>query len=1285
MRTVPFLWVLALPFLFASTAFSAGPVTLTNTGFEISEGWAGFIDKSGGPGAGNEIVNHADALGNLWDSPTGGGNTQQATIWRRSSSPFGNNGSDSVAVFNVNTPQTGQQSELRVDPPGTDGVTQLSFFAGKFSGSSNNYTINVEWSVDGTNWNPITTFTNLDFPGTSSFTPFGPFNVNATGDVKVRWVCIGNKGMILDDVVITYEASLPVVNSFVASPGNINANDPVTLSWDVSDFTALSIDNGVGDVTSLTEITLNPGPAVTTTYTLTATNATGSVNTEVGVYVGVTPLPPVLNEFLAINDNGLQDEDGVESDWLEIYNPNPFYFNVGGYYLTDDSLNLVKWQIPDYNMAPGEYLVIFASNKDRRVPGSEFHTNFRLSGGGEYLAIVDPDQTTVVDEHNPSFPIQLSNITYGRTGGSTTYLATPTPGAFNSGPANIGPSIEGVTEQIVLQPTNNDDIVVTCSVTQFFLPVDFSSIDLHYRVMYGSDSTVSMNDNGTGGDATASDGIYSATIPASASLPAEMVRWYVTAQDTSGNNSRNPRIQAGDQAAEYYGTVIADPIINHQIPDFQYFVEDTSWFIESGTGCYTKEYTSCSVYYKGEFYDNLRVRLRGASSVLRKFPVQSLYFNFNSEHRFLLSENIPVMDCVALNSMFVDEAYIRNHLSMQIFAAAGSPASLTDMWVVYENGSFRNVGNFIEHPDDRYLKRNGLDENGALYKIYNRLANANPRPAWTPCVSPNSLVGVEKKTRLFEDNSDLQAFIDGIANGNPNREIFLFDNLDIPIVLDYMAASVLDQGRDVFAKNTFMHRDTDGSGEWMILPWDRDVSWGWRRWRNSGELITYNDSKSHPYFGSTPGGNEEYPVFDAVIETPVLREMFRRRLRSVMDEFLQPPGTPAGQLLLETALDNLLAQMSTEVNQEKALHGDLEPPTQSMAVAIAAIKNDYLAGRRTYLYNTHGASGTGIVPNAQAANPTINFGALEFNPPSGNQDEEYIELINPNADAVDISGWKLTGGVQHTFKKGTVIAAGRNLFASPKVQVFRARSVSPKSGEGLFVQGNYSGHLSSFGETIILTTENDVEIDRITYTGNPSDPQRYLRVTEINYHPTDPDFNEINDGVLEKNEFEFIELCNVSTTATLDLSGIKFTAGILFEFDLGSVTSLAPGEIVLVVRNKSSFEARYGISFSSKIAGEYSPDNLNNDGEKLKIEDNTNSTIQDFTYNDGIGWPQQADGLGSTLLVIDVNGDYDSPFNWKDSVNINGTPGKHGDDILQPPDEQPSNVEILWHLLGEGA
>ena len=52
----------------------------------------------------------------------------------------------------------------------------------------------------------------------------------------------------------------------------------------------------------------------------------------------------LISEFLAANSNGLRDEDGDASDWIEIHNPSGTPALLDGYYLTDDPVDLQKWQ-----------------------------------------------------------------------------------------------------------------------------------------------------------------------------------------------------------------------------------------------------------------------------------------------------------------------------------------------------------------------------------------------------------------------------------------------------------------------------------------------------------------------------------------------------------------------------------------------------------------------------------------------------------------------------------------------------------------------------------------------------------------------------------------------------------------------------------------------------------------------------------------------------------------------------------------------------------------------------
>lgn len=92
----------------------------------------------------------------------------------------------------------------------------------------------------------------------------------------------------------------PVIHSFTASPSVISDAQSSTLSFSVTGATSLTINQGVGDVTGLTSVTVSP--STTTTYLLTATSAagTGSSSAIVISSVTVTVVPaPVITNFTA--------------------------------------------------------------------------------------------------------------------------------------------------------------------------------------------------------------------------------------------------------------------------------------------------------------------------------------------------------------------------------------------------------------------------------------------------------------------------------------------------------------------------------------------------------------------------------------------------------------------------------------------------------------------------------------------------------------------------------------------------------------------------------------------------------------------------------------------------------------------------------------------------------------------------------------------------------------------------------------------------------------------------
>lgn len=1137
----------------------------------------------------------------------------------------------------------------------------------------------------------------------------------------------------------------------------------------------------------------------------------------------------VLSEFMASNDDTLEDEDGESSDWIEIHNPTSKPVNLGGWYLTDNVNNLDKWEFPTVEIGPDEYKVVFASGKNRRDPDSELHTNFELRAGGEYLALVYPDGETIAHDYN-EYPPEYADISYGlsdkaglsidtvlvpeyapakalvpgdgtlgaswtqvqfddsswksgatgvgydtakdydylinlnviemrgntetvyirvpftiteledfdtltlyvkRDDGFAAYLngillpeasaladmdnlswnsgatsncteadayvfephditkyrnllragdnmlaihglnwqtsssdmlmlpklvagryetidgdamlegffMSPSPGAANGGAMrNIGPAVYSVTADPP-QPSDNDDLKITAKIRQTIESV--KSVTLHYRVMYDGETSVAMHDDGAHDDGEAADGVYGATIPAHVSSPRQMVRWYVTSEDVQNQVSRSPLFPHPDNSPQYYGTVIHDSSLASQLPILHWFVQNTS-------AADTRGGTRASVYYLGEFYENVFVRIRGGTSAWLEKKNHKFIFNEGYHFRFA-PDQIRVQEA-NINAGYADTSYMREKLSQDLLRDSGVPSCYTYHLRVQQNGAFHSLGIFVEQVDRRFLERHGLRPDGCLYKA-----------------ALNQTLFDNAYDFELKNNSDYGPMVDlvnglslsGTALGN-----YIFDNLNIPEVVSYLATSTIVSEVDHGHKNYYMHLDED-KGEWCVFPWDRDLSWG-NVWQ--GTYIVTNRAVLY-------GSNNR--LFGAIYNTSHTKTMFLRRLRTLMDELLEPASVPVGDRVLERRIWSLQAAIRTEAYLDRAKWGFTNNssyrgfPQVNFDEGVALLTDTYLPPRREFLYVANSVENGGVIPYAQPDSFTINIGAIDCNPASRNQDEEYIQLVNPNPFAADISGWRVRRAVEHTFLPGTVIPPGESMYVSPNVSAFKNRLSSPRGGQGQFVQGNYKGHLSSWGETIELVNKRGVTVDSSRYRSNPSEQQRYLRITEIMYHPG-------HGGAYNEEEYEYIELKNIGTGA-LWLDGVKLTSGVYYEFAAGANLYLEAGEHILILKNRDAFASRYDTGGMNIAPGTYAR-NLDNAGEKINLEDLTNSTILEFRYDDD--WYYNTDGEGFSLTIRDVNNpdldSWDEKNSWRASVYVGGSPG-HDDNGIAPDPGAVVINEVLAH------
>ena len=147
-----------------------------------------------------------------------------------------------------------------------------------------------------------------------------------------------------------------------------------------------------------------------------------------------------ISEFMALNGKTVQDADGEYSPWIEIYNPTTASVSMSGWSLTDDTNNLRQWRFPNVTLLQASeanqsdnFMVVFASGKNRTNNLAELHTNFQLPSDGGFLALVDPN-TNIVAVFN-SYPAQQADVSYGLDPGDPAvqgYFANSTPGKPNS-------------------------------------------------------------------------------------------------------------------------------------------------------------------------------------------------------------------------------------------------------------------------------------------------------------------------------------------------------------------------------------------------------------------------------------------------------------------------------------------------------------------------------------------------------------------------------------------------------------------------------------------------------------------------------------------------------------------------------------------------------------------------------------------------------------------------------------------------------------------------------------
>jgi spore coat protein H len=270
-------------------------------------------------------------------------------------------------------------------------------------------------------------------------------------------------------------------------------------------------------------------------------------------------------------------------------------------------------------------------------------------------------------------------------------------------------------------------------------------------------------------------------------------------------------------------------------------------------------YYSCTVTLDDSTYDaGLRYRGHAIRKVLKK------------SHKIKLDGDLLYQDRRKLNcnSEMCDPCLMRESLSMDLLRDAGVPAPRTWWRAIVLNDEYMGAYCDVEQVDEHFLTWHGLDEDANIYKCHDRLVILGD--------SLEYLEKYEKETNEDGSWNDLIGFIEDL-NLTPDEEFYevFIDYLDFDEYLNYYTGLMLINDGDATFKNFFLYHDLDDDW-WMIIPWDKDLTWGVRWLFFEGIYWT-----SALLQGHSSGGNM---LTHRVFNEPLFKNIYASRIYEFLTE-----------------------------------------------------------------------------------------------------------------------------------------------------------------------------------------------------------------------------------------------------------------------------------------------------------------------------------------------------------------------------------------------------------------
>ncbi len=973
----------------------------------------------------------------------------------------------------------------------------------------------------------------------------------------------------------------------------------------------------------------------------------------------------IITEFMALNETVLADEDGDYSDWIELYNQSSGTLNVAGWGLTDEPGQSNIWYLPDMELAAGEYLVVFASGKDRAVAGSELHAGFKLSGGGEYLGLFQPDGSEAT-LFSPFFPSQSADVSYGLYNGEYVFFDEPTPGADNSSSTAVR----------IPPPDFSHERGLYSSPFDLILSTDIEDAFIRYT-LDGSTPGVSNGFPYTGPIHISKTTVVRAMVMVlSLSEGESTTHTYIFPEDVihQPNDPEGYPAEWGPYTAED-GTAIADYEMDPELmADPALAASIKQALSEIPTVCLTSDIgnffshstdpDSGGIYiYTGapitntinglgdgwerpvsfEFFEpdgsvslqeNCGVRLQGGHSRRpEKSPKHSFRLVFRSEYGegkfrfpFFGEDSNQDINTITMRAGFCN-TWVHSDPSQRdrYQGIRDGWAKDTQRDMGWNSGRYRNAHLYVNgiywgiyQPTERMDKTfaaaylDGGEDDFDVIKDYQEVVDGEIN-AWDRLVDLASNGFETDKKFYYVQGRD--------ENGKPDLSIEPL--VDVDNLIDYMLINFYGGNTDWDHHNwAAMRNRVDPVTGFQFFCWDSEHILESR----SHNMLSENNSGCPSFIFQKLRENEE---FKRIFADHVVKHCYN-------DGALTPEGVTNRWMIQNDILEDAIPAESARWGDYRR---DVHPKGDELY-----LKDPHWLAAREYLLDSYFPNRTSVfISQLRQASlfPNANPPLFQLN------GETAVDGLVQFGDELTMT--VSTGNIYYT-SNGTDPVIWDESSATISEDAILYDGTIDINQSGIYMARTLSsGQWSAMNSLTCLILEDYSDI----------------KITEVHYHP-------LAEEAVDSKVYEFVEMKNTGN-ATIDVGASYFDGGIDFTFP--DHARFGPGEFIVLAENRYKFFDRYGFAPYGEYSGQ-----LDNGGEWITYLNPVGDTVCHFRYSDTNGWPAQADGAGYSLVPVDFNPvtDQTDPLDWRASVYIGGSPGMDDEDTT-------SQISVKDRIIPEQA